>query len=374
MFLLCTRQRGKARLAVCWLKSVCRWVWDSRKGSKETCRGRGEIPPTPCGGYLANSHSWILLIDAVSASLHHRLYPPSTIACWREPCNNPPCFHDNHLLLSSPHLSFPLSPLPPCLHSPLSSSPLSCLPLCTLLVFQGQRGSQADSEIETEIGLAKWGGENYNNGTEDRQRKAGGQKSPRRRYGTLRLQTFALFGLCRLHRLHPQHFHNLIWSQLWAKMADNRLYYGVAAVVASFIFPAAWAENKTREVQWTRTCLRSIKRSTGRATLSSNQLKRSLLVGLKRHTHNKLACSHVAFLFFRLLTSSWCFIRKNPQGGISHRTASGVFFLVSSVSDLLLLPVTAWHTSSTTVSNWDIPAWRHVTIIAVEVRVKQWPC
>lgn len=105
-------------------------------------------------------------------------------------------------------------PCPPCLHSPRSSSPLSCLPLCTLLVFQGQRGSQADSEIETEIGLAKWGGENYNNGTEDRQRKAGGQKSPRRRYGTLRLQTFALFGLCRLHRLHPQHFHNLIWSQL----------------------------------------------------------------------------------------------------------------------------------------------------------------
>lgn len=44
-------------------------------------------------------------------------------------------------------------PLPPSLPFPFSL-PLSCLPsLCTLLVFQGQRGSQPDSEIETEIGV-----------------------------------------------------------------------------------------------------------------------------------------------------------------------------------------------------------------------------
>lgn len=47
---------------------------------------------------------------------------PSTRACWREPCNNPPCFHDNHLLLSSPHLSLApsLFRLPPSLLSSLS--------------------------------------------------------------------------------------------------------------------------------------------------------------------------------------------------------------------------------------------------------------
>lgn len=86
-----------------------------------------------------------LLIDAFSAST--RLSPHQH--CWREPCNNLPCFHDNHLLLSSPHLSTSRS-----LPSLPLFLPLSCLPsLCTLLVFQGQTGSQPDSEIETEIGV-----------------------------------------------------------------------------------------------------------------------------------------------------------------------------------------------------------------------------
>lgn len=77
---------------------------------------------------------------------------------WREPCNNLACFHDNHLLLSYPHLS--TSPF----------LPLSCLPpLCILLVFQGQRGSQPDRELKREI-QAEWreraitGGENADRG------------------------------------------------------------------------------------------------------------------------------------------------------------------------------------------------------------------
>lgn len=113
----------------------------------------------PSGGYLTSRSSWLptysltLSLRPPSQPPLTPLSPPSTLACWREPCNNPPCFHDNHLLLSSPHLSPPpsLSPLPLSLFPPLFL-PLSCLPfLRTLLVFQGQRGSQADSEIETEI-------------------------------------------------------------------------------------------------------------------------------------------------------------------------------------------------------------------------------
>lgn len=82
----------------------------------------------PSGGYLTSRSSWLptysLTLSLRPPSPHHHPYhpspPPSTLACWREPCNNPPCFHDNHLLLSSPHLSPPpsLSPLPLSLFSP----------------------------------------------------------------------------------------------------------------------------------------------------------------------------------------------------------------------------------------------------------------
>lgn len=112
----------------------------------------------PPAGYLTNCGSRVLTYS-LTLSLHTQPtttnpLPPSTRACWREPCNNPPCFHDNHLLLSSPHLS-PAPSLPqlrPSLPPSPLFLPLSFLPFFhTLLVFQGQRGSQPDSEIETEI-------------------------------------------------------------------------------------------------------------------------------------------------------------------------------------------------------------------------------
>lgn len=97
-------------------------------------------------------------------------------------------------------------------------------------------------------------------------------------------------------------------------MADNRLHSagarggGVVAVVVSLIFLAAWAENKTRAVQRTRTCLCSIKRSIGRATLSRNQPKCSLRNVLRRHS--KSVGWHVTFS----VTFSWHLINKNWQG------------------------------------------------------------
>lgn len=91
------------------------------------------------GTYLLNNA--FFAPPATLATTNNTTLFPSTLARWREPCNNPPCFHGNHLLLSSPHLSFPPS---------LFTLPLCCLH--TLLVFQGQRGSQSDSEIERDIG------------------------------------------------------------------------------------------------------------------------------------------------------------------------------------------------------------------------------
>ncbi len=176
----------------------------------------------PSGGYLPTH--WRFL-----CAPHHHLYhpspPPSTLACWREPCNNPPCFHDNHLLLSSPHLSLPpsLSPLP--LSFSLSLPPflpLSCLAsLRTLLVFQGQRGSQSDSEIETEI----W--------VESGERRAitMGEKTDRGRLEDKNPPDVVIVSTLDLRQLpHSTYlglatstFHNLILCQPWAKMADNRL-------------------------------------------------------------------------------------------------------------------------------------------------------
>lgn len=114
------------------------------------------------GGYLTRGRSWVLTypIDAFSPPCTTSTPPhplPSTLACWREPCNNPPCFHDNHLLLSSPHLSLPPSLSFLTLSSPFQLSPSS---LPTLLVFQGQRGSQADVRYRQrygrKVGKGEW--------------------------------------------------------------------------------------------------------------------------------------------------------------------------------------------------------------------------
>lgn len=171
-----------------------------------------------------------LLIDAFSASTC--LSPHQH--CWREPCNNLPCFHDNHLLLSSPHLS--TSPSLPCF--PLFL-PLSVLPsLCTLLVFQGQTRSQPESEIETEIGVESGERRAITIGkTADR----GGleDKNPPDIVivSTLDLRQLshsAYLGLCSL-------IITLFLVQIWPTTCCILPGFKVA-VVASLIFPATWAE------------------------------------------------------------------------------------------------------------------------------------
>lgn len=117
----------------------------------------------PSGGYLTSRSSWL-----PTYSLTLSLRPPSPPLTTTPTIPLPP--HQRSPVDVSRVTILPVSmtttcccppliclPLPLFLHSPSLSFPplflpLSCLPfLHTLLVFQGQRGSQADSEIETEI-------------------------------------------------------------------------------------------------------------------------------------------------------------------------------------------------------------------------------
>lgn len=161
-------------------------------------------------------------------------------------------------LICLPLLLSLLSSLPPLPSHPSPLSlPLSCPPpsLCTLLVFQGQRGSQPDSEIETEIGTESGergvitAGEKTNRGRlEDKNPPdvvivSTSHPTPMPRFNLPRL-------VLSRHNLEPK------WPTTGCTLPGAR-------VVASIIFPASWAGKTERVVRQTMTCLCLITRGTG---------------------------------------------------------------------------------------------------------------